>query len=150
MKATATLWVLVTVGPSLRWLILPFFTPSLHNLSVQSFHKSWRGLFSGILNLHLLLKLLFNVYTSPKIYTPHNTAAAVERKCLEEHKRWDFFEVEWLSVEWMQVKISPNQQKIVSVGEEGAILIWDYRKPISNSPPDATKDVKVVRPGSPK
>ncbi|CAK9207947.1 unnamed protein product [Sphagnum troendelagicum] len=49
-----------------------------------------------------------------------------------------------------KVKISPNQQKIVSVGEEGAILIWDYRKPISNSPPDATKDVKVVRPGSPK
>ena len=49
-----------------------------------------------------------------------------------------------------QVKISPNQQKIVSVGEEGAILIWDYRKPISNSPPDAHKDVKVIGPSEPK
>ena len=48
------------------------------------------------------------------------------------------------------MKISPNQQKIVSVGEEGGILIWDYRKPISNSPPDAQKDVKVIGPSSPK
>jgi hypothetical protein len=37
---------------------------------------------------------LFYVYTSPEIYTPQNTAAAVEYKCLEEHKRWDFYEVE--------------------------------------------------------
>lgn len=49
----------------------------------------------------------------------------------------------------MQIKISPNMKKIVSVGEDGAILIWDYRKPISDSPPDPNK-VTVKSPGSPK
>jgi len=49
----------------------------------------------------------------------------------------------------MQIKISPNMKKIVSIGEDGAILIWDYRKPISDSPPDPNK-VTVKSPSSPK
>jgi WD40 repeat protein len=49
-----------------------------------------------------------------------------------------------------QLKISPDMKKIVSVGEDGAILIWDYRKPISDSPPDPNKNVTVKSPGSPK
>eukprot|EP01018_Ginkgo_biloba_P019199 Gb_06629 [translate_table: standard] len=32
-----------------------------------------------------------------------------------------------------KVKISPDQQHVISVGEEGAIFIWDYKSPVSNS-----------------
>lgn len=39
-------------------------------------------------------------------------------------------------------------QKVVSVGEDGAILIWDYKKPISDSPPD--KNVNFKSPNSPE
>jgi hypothetical protein len=48
----------------------------------------------------------------------------------------------------MQVKISPDMKKVVSVGEDGAILIWDYRQPASNSP-GSGGDVKVKSPSSP-
>ena len=35
----------------------------------------------------------------------------------------------------LQVQISPDQQRIVSVGAEGAILFW-------NSPPELSRDMK--------
>jgi WD40 repeat protein len=89
-------------GPITKVIDPPFLHPLSPQFVCPKFPQILKGTFfwislpttNSILNLHLLLKLLFYVYTSTEIYTPQNTAAAVEHKCLEEHKRWDFYEVE--------------------------------------------------------
>jgi hypothetical protein len=89
-------------GPITKVIDPPFLHPLSPQFVCPKFPQILKGTFlwislsttNSILNPHLLLKLLFYVYTSPEIYTPRNTAAAVEHKCLEEHKRWDFYEVE--------------------------------------------------------
>lgn len=50
---------------------------------------------------------------------------------------------------YLQVRISPDQTRVISVGEEGAILIWDYKPPIASTPPDGAALVKSP-PRSPK
>ncbi len=91
-------------GPITKVIDPPFLHPLSPQFVCPKFPQILKGTFlwislpttNSILNLHLLLKLLFYVYTSP------------EHNCLEEHKRWDFYEVEWLSVEWSAGQDQPQ------------------------------------------